>query len=151
MPPIKNPTIRNIGLRSPRAAQCDGRPGGRASPLRLPTAVSLIDVRLAAHARWAHTLPAGDHAFAFVLGGRLLVGGHEAGPGQLLRTRADGDTLDLAAGDDGARFTLFAGTPLPQPRAMHGPFVGRDPQQLTRFVREHAAGRFGQLVPLARQ
>lgn len=126
-----------------------GEAEGRTSPLRLPTAVSLIDVQLAPHAHWSHRLPAGDHAFAFVLGGRLNAAEHAASAGQLLRTRPDGGALALTAGAEGARFTLFAGPPLRQPRVMHGPFVARDPQQLTRFGRNHAAGRFGRLVPLA--
>lgn len=122
-----------------------GRVGDAASPLVLPTAVSLLDVTLAPGARCALPLPAADHAFAFMLGGSLEAGGHRAEAGQLLRTRADGERLDLVAGASGARLTVFAGTPLPQPRVMHGPFVASHPQQLTRFAADHAAGRFGSL------
>jgi len=127
-----------------------GGAAGQVSPLRLASAVSLIDVSLAPHARWLHDLPSGDHAFAFVLGGRLDAGWRSATAGQLLRTHADGSTLALVAGADGARFTLFSGTPLKQPRVMHGPFVARDAQQLARFAHDHASGRFGHLPPLAR-
>lgn len=123
---------------------------GLASPLDLPTAVSLIDVRLAPGARWVHRLPAGDHAVAFVLDGALYGGAHRATAGQLLCSRPDGDRLSVAAGDHGARFTLLAGTPLQRPRLMHGPFVARDPQQLARFVHAHADGRFGRLASMAR-
>lgn len=126
-----------------------GTAGGQGSPLTLPTAVSLVDVQLAPKVTWVHELPAGDHAFAFVLGGRLHAGGHGAAAGQLLRTRPDGGALPLTAGDEGARFTLCAGTPLQQPRVMRGPFVASDPPQMTRFVRGYEAGHFGRLVPLA--
>ncbi len=127
-----------------------GEAGGLRSPLALPTAVTLLDVVMRPHARWTLSLPPADHAFAFVLGGALDAGWRRATAGQLLRTRPDGGTLALAAGAEGARFSLFAGTPLNQPRLMQGPFVARDPQQLVRFVREHAAGRFGELQPMGR-
>ena len=127
-----------------------GSAGGLRSPLVLPTAVTLLDVTLAPHAHWALSLPPGDHAFAFVLGGSLDAGWRKASAGQLLRTAPDGDTLALAAGPNGARFSLFAGTPLHQPRVMQGPFVARDPQHLIRFMRAHAAGHFGTLQPMAR-
>jgi redox-sensitive bicupin YhaK (pirin superfamily) len=127
-----------------------GAAGGVASPLVLPTAVSLFDVTLQPHARWELPLPERDHAFAFVLGGALDAGWRRAEAGQLLRTRPDGAVLALAAGPEGARFTLFAGPPLAQPRVMQGPFVAGSPQQLMRFAREHAAGRFGSLQAFVR-
>lgn len=125
-----------------------GEADGQRSPLHLPTAVSMIDLQLAPNSRWVHELPADDHAFAFVLGGRLDAGWKSATAGQLLRTRPDGNALALAAGPEGARFTLFAGTPLQQPRVMGGPFVARDAPQLARFARDHEAGRFGHLTPM---
>lgn len=127
-----------------------GQVDGVASPLVLPTAVSLLDVTMAPNARCELPLPAADHAFAFMLGGALDAGGRRTEAGQLLRTRADGALLALEAGAAGARFTVFAGTPLPQPRVMQGPFVASHPQQLMRFAADHAAGRFGRLQPFGR-
>jgi redox-sensitive bicupin YhaK (pirin superfamily) len=127
-----------------------GQVAGVASPLVLPTAVSLLDVTMAPHARCELPLPAADPAFAFMLGGALDAGWHHAEAGQLMYTRADGGALALAAGAAGARFTVFAGTPLQQPRLMQGPFVASHPQQLMRFAADHAAGRFGSLQPFDR-
>jgi len=121
---------------------------GLAAPLTLPTPVTLLDVTLAPGARWTHALAASEHAFAFVLGGGVSLGPVGAVAGQLLRTRAEGEALTLQAGHEGARFTLFAGTPLRQPRAMQGPFVANDAHQLARFARDHASGRFGSLTPM---
>ena len=127
-----------------------GEVAGVASPLVLPTSVSLLDVTMAPNARLKLPLPAADHAFAFMLGGSLDAGSRRAEAGQLLRTRADGAMLAVMAGATGARFTVFAGTPLPQPRVMQGPFVASHPQQLMRFAADHAAGRFGSLQPFGR-
>ncbi len=124
-----------------------GRVAGVASPLALPTDVTLLDVTMPPHARCELPLPASGPAFLFMLGGTLDAGSHGAKAGQLLRTRDDGDRLALEAGAAGARFTVFAGSPLPQPRVTRGPFVANDLQQLTRFAADHAAGRFGTLPP----
>lgn len=127
-----------------------GETDGIRSPLTLPTAVTLIDVALHANGRWTQRLATTDHAFVFVIDGQVDVNGHVAVAGSLVRTRADGDTLDFVASRDGARFTVFAGTPLPQTRVLHGPFVARDADQAARFMRDHASGRFGSLVPFPR-
>lgn len=127
-----------------------GEAEGLRSPLSLPTSVGVVDVTLGAQGSWTHRLPAGDHAFVLVLGGAAQVNGRRAAAGSLVRTRADGDLLTFAADGAGARFTVFSGTPLAQPRVLHGPFVARDDGQAARFVRDHAGGRFGALVPMAR-
>jgi redox-sensitive bicupin YhaK (pirin superfamily) len=127
-----------------------GRVAQAVSPLPLPTPVSLLDVTMPPHARCELPLPEADHAFVFMLDGAVAAGWRRAEAGQLLRTRADGSLLALAAGAAGARFTVFAGTPLPQPRLMQGPFVASHPQQLMRFAAGHAAGRFGSLQPFGR-
>lgn len=126
-----------------------GALAGVASPLVLPTPVLLLDVAMPPHARCHLPLPAADHAVAFMLEGAVEAGWQRARSGQLLRTRPDGNVLALAAGPDGARFTVFGGTPLRQPRLMQGPFVASDAQQLMRFADDHAQGRFGSLRPFA--
>ena len=127
-----------------------GQFAGIRSPLALPTAVSLFDVSLQPHAQWELALSEGDHAFIFMLGGVLEAASMRAEAGQLIRTRADGPVLALAAGAEGARFSLFAGTPIWQPRVAQGPFVASSTQQLMRFAQDHAAGRFGILRPFGR-
>lgn len=124
-----------------------GQLAGVASPLTLPTAVSLLDVTMGPNARCELPLPEAHHAFAFMLGGSVDAGLHRAETGQLLRTHADGALLPLVAGAAGARFTVFAGAPLLQPRVMQGPFVASHAQQLRRFAADYAAGRFGSLQP----
>jgi redox-sensitive bicupin YhaK (pirin superfamily) len=127
-----------------------GATAGVRSPLNLPATVTLVDAALGPRGTWTHRIDAADNAFVFVMDGVLSLDGQESGPGSLVRTRADGDALVFAAGPSGARFTLFAGTPLRQPRVVHGPFVARDAGQLARFLGDHAAGRFGTLSPMGR-
>ncbi len=127
-----------------------GETDGLRSPLSLPTAVGLVDVTLDAQGAWTQRLAPADHAFVFVRDGALLVNGQRAVAGSLVRTRADGERLAFAADGAGTRFTIFSGTPLAQPRLLHGPFVARDAEQAARFVRDHASGRFGALIPMDR-
>jgi redox-sensitive bicupin YhaK (pirin superfamily) len=126
-----------------------GQAAGLRSPLSLPTAVSLMDVHLQPHARWRWPLAQDANAFVFVLDGAIEAAGQRAARGQLLRTRADGDVLDLVAGSSGARFTVFVGKPLQQARVARGPFVAGSAEQLMRFAHNHAAGRFGHVRPFA--
>jgi redox-sensitive bicupin YhaK (pirin superfamily) len=126
-----------------------GEAAGLRSPLSLPTSVSLVDVSLQPHAQWRLSLADDAHAFVFMLGGALDAGGHRAEHGQLLRTCADGGVLELVAGTEGARFTVFAGKPLHQTRVARGPFVAGSAEQLMRFAQDHAAGRFGRLQPFS--
>lgn len=142
--------VPQVALRGADVRVVLGQMAGVTSPMALPTSVSLLDVTMAPNARLELPLPAADHAFAFMLGGSLDAGWRRAEAGQLMRTRADGALLAVVAGAAGARFTVFAGTPLPQPRVMQGPFVASHPQQLMRFAADHAAGRFGSLQPFGR-
>lgn len=142
--------VPQVALRGADVRVVLGQMAGVTSPMALPTSVSLLDATMAPNARLELPLPAADHAFAFMLGGSLDAGWRRAEAGQLMRTRADGALLAVVAGAAGARFTVFAGTPLPQPRVMQGPFVASHPQQLMRFAADHAAGRFGSLQPFGR-
>ncbi|MDX2220016.1 MAG: pirin-like C-terminal cupin domain-containing protein [Burkholderiales bacterium] len=126
-----------------------GEQAGARSPLRLPTAISLLDVTLAPDAEEWIALPHGERPFAFMLGGSLRAGQQEVGAGRLVCWDEDGDGIALKAGMSGARFTLFSGGPLRQRRAMRGPFVASNEAQLARFGSDFAAGRFGTLRPLS--
>lgn len=128
-----------------------GASGAAVSPATLPTDVRLIDGTLASGATVTQHLDAGENAFVFLLDGSATVNGALARGGEIVRTRADGDTLTLVAGPDGARFTLFAGRPYRQPRAQRGPFVASDTRELQGFMTAFAEGRMGRLTPFARQ
>jgi redox-sensitive bicupin YhaK (pirin superfamily) len=140
------PVVR-IGDSTVRAVL--GASNGLVSPLATPTPVRLIDVALAPDAEFAQVLDPDENAFAFVLGGELLVPGGRARTGDVAATVAEGDGLLWRAGAEGARFLLFAGAPQSRHRVQRGPFVARDAQQLTRFVDAFERGGFGRLVPFA--
>lgn len=124
---------------------------GLASPLDLPLPLRLLDVALRPGARVVQPLDRAENAFVFMVEGTVTVNGHAAGAGEIVHTAPDGEALAFEAGAAGARFTLFAGVPLRQPRVQQGPFVAGDAAELRHFMREFAAGRFGRLIPFAQQ
>ena len=94
-------------------------------------------------------LDVGENAFLIVHAGTVLVDGREAATGQVVRTEPTSDVLAVAAGSENARFTLFAGHPFNQPRAMSGPMVAEDDAKLAKYRREYDEGRFGSVVPFS--
>lgn len=128
-----------------------GASNGLASPLTPPTAVRLIDVAMQPGARFTQTLEADENAFLMMIDGEASVDGRLARAGEIVRTAADGDELVIESAQAGARFTLFAGRPLRQPRVARGPMVAGDQAELQRFMTAFSQGRFGRLTPFLRQ
>ena len=116
----------------------------------------LIDLHLAAGARFGQPLPAAHNAFACVYRGSLAVAGTELRPGRLAifaNPRPDfsvggagspqADGVVLQAGAEGARALLVAGRPLREPIVQHGPFVMNTQQEIFQAVEDFRAGRLG--------
>ncbi|TWG86951.1 hypothetical protein L599_000700000450 [Luteimonas sp. J16] len=104
-----------------------------------------LDVSLAPGARWAHGLPSGHNAFAYVFEGALAVGeGEDARPVSAgeLAVLGGGERLALAAGAEGARLILVAGRPLQEPVARYGPFVMNTREELMQAFVDYQEGRF---------
>jgi redox-sensitive bicupin YhaK (pirin superfamily) len=128
-----------------------GDSNGLTSPLTLSTDVRLIDVTLEPAAGFSQELATSENAFILLLDGSATINGRLAQTGELVRTAPNGDTLNFVAGPQGARFTLFAGQPLRQPRAQRGPMVAGDQAELSRFMAAYTKGQFGTLQPFAQQ
>lgn len=54
---------------------------------------------------------------------------------------ANGDTIRLAAGPDGARLLVLLATPIREPIVQRGPFVMNTPQEIEQAMRDYAQGR----------
>jgi redox-sensitive bicupin YhaK (pirin superfamily) len=55
---------------------------------------------------------------------------------------ADGNEIDVKAGEDGARFLLVSGEPIGEPVAWRGPIVMNTEQELDIAFQEYWSGRF---------
>jgi len=126
-----------------------GDSGALRSPITLPTAVRLIDVELAPGAIWTEPVSAAERGFLVAVSGAFTVGGQAVHAGQVATLAASGTELRVEAGSAGARVTLFAGTPLNQPRVFGGPVVGATKAEVQLMLQAANAGRFGRLRPFA--
>ena len=55
-----------------------------------------------------------------------------------------GETLEVVAGSDGARFLLLAAQPLREPIVQYGPFVMNTQDEIRQAIADYQAGRFGE-------
>jgi hypothetical protein len=104
-----------------------------------------LDVSLPAGGRFAHAVPEGDAAFAYVFEGAPTFGAGEAATrverGQLA-VLGPGAQVAAASGAAPARFLLLAGKPLHEPVAKYGPFVMNSPEQIRQAIADYQSGRF---------
>ncbi len=119
--------------------------------------VLMLDVALAAGARWRVPVDSEATVFAYLIdgsaafGGRQDAGGGSPGGGSdgvehVPRRHAvlfgAGDEVAVAAGASGARFVLCAGRPLREPIAWGGPIVMNTREELDQAFAEIRAGTF---------
>jgi quercetin 2,3-dioxygenase len=128
-----------------------GASNGLASPLSLQTSLRIVDVMLNAGATFTQQLLRDENAVLFVHGGAIEVDGAIVREGQVGVSATGHEMLVVSAAASPARFTLFGGMPLHQPRTQRGPFVASDERELASFMNAFAAGRMGQLTPFAQK
>jgi len=102
-----------------------------------------FDVELPARAAFTHPVSADYNAFLYVYEGSAEVG--PAGAARPLKMRSagvlsPGDTVEVTAGAEGARFILLAGKPLKEPIAQYGPFVMNTRDEIEQAVRDYQSG-----------
>ncbi|MGW1781892.1 pirin family protein [Streptomyces sp. NPDC002143] len=101
-------------------------------------------------------VPADHRLFAYVMNGRLLVGGRELRAGRTgwsdPVTGPTSTMLQLAAVDpeQPARVMVYSGTPLREPVAVGGPFVMNTKVEITKAFTDFHAGAFGPVPRMAR-
>jgi quercetin 2,3-dioxygenase len=118
---------------------------GRATPgpmQGLSTEPLYFDVTLRPGETFAHALPAGHNAFLYVYEGDVAVGADKRKlPRHSAGVLSDGETVAVAAADEGARFILLAGKPLREPVVQYGPFVMNTRGEIEQAVSDYQAGR----------
>ncbi len=121
-----------------------GAAGGVAGPVtEIAAEPTYLDIRLTAGVAYAHPVPAGHTAFAYLFEGAAAFGAAGqplAGP--KLIVFGDGDTVQARAGGEGARFLLVSGQPLGEPIARYGPFVMNTRQEILQALADLQDGTF---------
>ncbi|MFP5306050.1 MAG: pirin family protein [Gammaproteobacteria bacterium] len=111
-----------------------------AEPGAMATDPLYLDVELPASAAFATPVSAGHNAFVYVYEGSAEIGGRTL-PGFATGVLADGDSVEVRAGPDGARFVLIAGKPLREPVVQYGPFVINTREEIEQAIDDYRNGR----------
>ncbi len=109
-------------------------------PIRDPhTDLHYLDVSLLAGADFAHALPQEHQAFVYVFEGDARLAQTPLAQ-HSFAALGDGDSVQLQAGANGARFILVSGRPLGEPIVKHGPFVMNTQAEIERALADYRAG-----------
>ncbi len=139
--PGKIPVVETDGRRVKVIA---GQYGDARGPIDDPnTGVLYVDVTLDPGVDFAQSVPAEFSVFVYVFEGEATIGDTKLSR-HSLTVLADGDSIDIRAGGNGARFILLAGRPLKEPIVQYGPFVMTNREDIERAVYDYSANRLVQ-------
>jgi len=121
-----------------------GRYGDTNGPIHDPnTDVLYIDVALDRGGEFTQSIPPEFSAFAYVFEGDATIGDTKL-PQHSLTVLGEGDSIDIRAGDKGARFILVAGRPIKEPIVQYGPFVMTTREDIERAFYDYSTNRLVQ-------
>ena len=133
--------IPEVALEQGRVRVLAGEFGGTRGVIDDPaTNVLYLDVSLAADARFSLPLEATRNAFVYVFEGSARLAG-DALATHSLAVLGPGDTVEITAGEVGARFILVAGRPLGEPVVQYGPFVMNTREEIEQAFADYRDGR----------
>ncbi len=120
---------------------------GTTGPVSQPLTDPLyLDVSLELAGSFIESLPTDHTAFVYVINGSLNIP-DENDDGQVvtrdqLAVLGAGDSVELTAGDEAARFLLIAGKPLNENIARGGPFVMNTEAEIQQAFSDYKSGNF---------
>ena len=136
--------IPEVALEAGRVRVLAGEFNGTRGVIDDPaTDVLYLDVALPAHAAFSLPLDASRNAFIYVFEGSAQLEKDELARHTLAVLEA-GDTVDIRAGAEGARFILVAGRPIGEPVVQHGPFVMNTREEIEQAMADYRDGRLVQ-------
>ena len=107
------------------------------------TNVQYLDVKLNSDRNFKHTLPVGLQAFIYVFEGDATLAATHL-PQHTFAVLTAGETVELSAGANGARFILVAGRPLGELIMQYGPFVMNTQQEIHQAMADYRDGKLVQ-------
>lgn len=125
---------------------------GLTSPIKNNTPVTIVDFSLTKNVITTQQIPASYNGFIFVLEGSVFVGDTgikkgESGWMTKISKHTDrgsagtGESeITYKAGDEGARFILYAGEPQNAPIVSYGPFIADTQEDIKRLYHEYNRG-----------
>jgi len=138
---IQSDAIPEVTENGTRVRVVAGTYKGTAGAAETLTEVGYLDVQLEAGATFAHGVPDGHTALAFVYRGTARCADVEVPAGSLAVLETAGHVEFTAR--DAAGLLLLTGAPLDEPVARYGPFVMNTRDELMQAVQDFQAGRLG--------
>jgi redox-sensitive bicupin YhaK (pirin superfamily) len=124
-----------------------GSLAGLTSPVQNYSPIIVADIMIDADATTVLQIPANYNTFLYVLNGNVKIGEEEkqlnhdqVGWLDLFTDTAESD-LEITAGEEGARFVLYAGKPTGENIVSYGPFIADSSEDIQRLYREYRQGR----------
>ena len=124
-----------------------GTLAGITSPVQNYVPLLIADVAMEPGASTNQQIPANYNTFLYVLEGAVQVGENKTSlykdqVGWLNVFDQNGESeLKLTAGEEGARFVLYAGKPLHEDIVSHGPFIADNSEDIMQLYKEYRQGK----------
>jgi quercetin 2,3-dioxygenase len=128
---------------------------GISSPVRNHTPLIIAEIKMEPRALTTGVLPANFSTFLYVIGGSVHVGANDQvlpvdHVGWLDRNDSPGDSqVNLAAGNDGAHFLLYAAQPQHDEIVAHGPFIGDSMDDIRQLYADYRAGKMEHITEVS--
>jgi redox-sensitive bicupin YhaK (pirin superfamily) len=122
---------------------------GAEGPIHPLTGVFMSIVRLSSGGRAELPAPRGRSVFRYVARGSVTIAGAAVERWHLVTLDDDGDTVAVAAGEDGATLLFGHADPIGERVVAHGPFVMNSEAEIHQAIADYQAGKFqgtGKLV-----
>jgi redox-sensitive bicupin YhaK (pirin superfamily) len=124
-----------------------GSLAGISSPVQNYVPVIIADIQLQPGITTIQQIPASYNTFLYIIKGSIKVGDEEkvlnkdqVGWLNLFSDNAQSE-LKVTAGEQGARFVLYAGQPQGENIVSHGPFIGDTQEDIRRLYQEFRQGK----------
>lgn len=132
------PTVVKEGV---QVKVLSGNYGDQPGPINDPiTTVQYLDVNLERNGKFTHFLDNSLDGFVYVFEGDATLGDSPL-PQHTFAVLGNGDTLEVSAGENGARFILVAGRPIDEPIVQYGPFVMNTEQEIHQAIADYQNGK----------
>eukprot|EP00756_Hemistasia_phaeocysticola_P006769 Hpha_TRINITY_DN13987_c0_g8::TRINITY_DN13987_c0_g8_i1::g.35988::m.35988/K06911/K06911; uncharacterized protein len=119
--------------------------GGRTGPFKTVQDVQMLDFEIDAGSTAVYEVPPQMHTcLVYSRQGTVTLPSGSIPERQIAHMAAQGPerTLRMTAGQGGAKVLVFAGVPLRQPIAWHGPFVMTTNEEIEQTIRDYRRGEF---------
>jgi redox-sensitive bicupin YhaK (pirin superfamily) len=117
---------------------------GHISPVKSLSPAFIFEVKMGSNQEINIPIAKGDSCGMYVIGGTVLVDGHELKPDTITAFGLGGDGVVIKA-NEASHFVMLGGTPLNEPIFPYGSFVMNTKEQMRQVLMDYDAGLMGEI------